>query len=286
MAINNDGSLYAVIDNTSAQVAVHAINNPGSVVVFNSLPHAATAGYGRKDLRHLCFARRGSGETLLITGTGLYDVIEISTFGVFMRGMTVTPIIGSAMGIAYTPFGNIIAVTLVHTHGAGDVVFVNYDTGNVLRSIKHSWMPGGVAFSSNGEHLFISPMSRLTPYGDSSVPVSQFTRDCVAFTYVRDHAFELGRGRLGYTSILCEDADTVVLSCKTGPRTSILLYVDVKTETIERTVAVHAGVLAMARLGNAICCRPFTGSLLVVANEWHGSLRGVWVTVCALGNGD
>ena len=266
MAINGDFTRCAVTDITANRVLTHVIDGAGSPPhVFDCRLNGAVF-----DPSYLCFAKRGSDESLLLTsGYGFAGVVEICAGGAFIRCFMVadrTPAVKYDGCVAYAPRRDVIAVAFSAADNGVDnsgIHLLSYGTGAVIRAINQVYIPSGISFSEDGAHLL------CTVYGDKYV--NKFGGDDLT---CRTRAAI--RPRVG--GVLCgRHGDFVVLTHQNT--TSTIFYVDGVGVHVRKKV-ISGDVTALAWLGDCVCYRTYEGLLRVIPKQWSTTPRGSWVAAC------
>ncbi len=291
MAINDDCTLCAVVDGGTRRVLIHAMDASGgrrTDVPTVEVRGAPTTTTTRFDPKQLCFAKRGSVETLLVTSGGnggLCGITEVSAAaGGFMRFIGLE---GASMmrGIAYTPQKDVIAVTFLATdpcqHG---VRILQYESGNVIRTIGSTWNVGSTTFSTNGVCLYVSYLFGR-PHNQvcyvQMFPTHENGSRTLSIRGTPVHGGTPDNITLPICGVmLCADDGGVIVVCKRDMHDTALVYMDASVTTVLHRVVVPGEVAALAWLGTTLCCKNYDGDMYAVIDEWSESLRAAWVTAC------
>ena len=277
MAINHDSTLCAVVDDALHCVRVHSLDASGSALSYDHIPGDDVPFFPK----HVCFAKRGLDETLLVSSINPCGVVEICTAsGVLRRVVTV-----AAEGdpsrltqaanppcVAYEPRHDVIAVTFLCGSGAVQkaAYIIQYATGATIRSIGDE-VSRSVAFSADGAHFFTvsNDCVRKLRFSDLEL-LSHETHETA-----EHHAEYM------FTGVLCsDDGGHITARVQHGRKTSILTTLEYKDAAGEtwHEVTVRGMVVALAWLHGNVCCKTYGGKMHVIRNEWLGSLRRAWIS--------
>ena len=281
MAVNADGTLCATL-NVCSQVLMYAIDKFGSKLP-DVPPVRCVAG---PNARVLFFVKRSPIETLLIGDFASDDaawITEISTSGVFIREIAVACAQGMhAYNMAYSRHAGVIAVTYINfDERLSGIYVVEYDSGNVIRTIVTPRHASAVTYSTDGNYLiFVQQEAQEPNCTIRRLPCSSDVGgDAVAFFTGPDT-----RETLCNALICDEDGGVVAGFRRVDDGETDVMYVDAVGGTV-RTVVVSGAVTALAWLGTGsdlLCCRVFDGDTsIILGDPWAKSVRCSWTSATA-----
>ncbi len=297
--MNDDATLISVVNGVDPDSSrfLHLFSIDDASCIKRNAPKAVV---NLIFMQHTCFAKRGATETVLMTHQPLH-VTETTTSGAVLRDIDVR---AAAMkyvecadglrlldtwhgtwhirGIAYTPHGDAIAVTVVNCNGPDHyIITLHYGTGDVLHAtkcvydVREGCCPLGIAFSADGAQLFVA---------DSHNPRVCAFRVMAGMMSPCPDVLCTGDGVYGALSVLCCENGGLVAACcaeRKGALETRLLYTNAEGG-LERMVALPTQEVALTWYGVDVCYRTWEGSVCIIPDKWSSSLRGAWVAACVV----
>jgi DNA-binding beta-propeller fold protein YncE len=273
IAVNDDASLIVVVDR---RVRVFSTDTD-SCINWDAPNVQIDCVEADEMMKHVCFAKRGTVETLLIAHQ--LHVTEATTSGAFLRGIdlhaaALADPCGYIIGIAYAPRSDLIAVAVIMDRIESSSIFVlSYTSGDVLCATKYlgESYPRSVAFSTDGTHLLVSDNR------GRRVSAVEVAADAMSW---RTDVSWAANDRQYTTGVLCREDGGVVVACRSWETgRANVLYVNANGE-LERVVSLSSLLVTLAWYGVDVCYRTWEGAVHVIPDEWSSSLRSAWVTAC------
>jgi DNA-binding beta-propeller fold protein YncE len=265
--VNADGTLAASVDSAGHCVYICSVTDPTArpFVVGTS----GTSGSTHLVLDNpasACFVHRDGVDTLLICDCFNDRVVEVTVRGEFMRAIAV-----SRRPYRIAERHGVIAVSLWAAH---TVVLLQYESGAVKPEMTIGSagnadgqldLPMGVAFTADGRHILVADFwnDRVSKFSAAS---GEFVAHVISngISYPRD-------------VLPCEDGSMVVAYRKgvacVGKAGAVVQNITFSSGGDPRSLSYSPSL-------NGVVVKCDDGSVFVLRDAWHHSLRCTWVQAC------
>jgi hypothetical protein len=284
IAVDSTGTLLANVETRDHCVRIYRVDAAGVCLTTAAVVVGTPGTDGNADgLLHTptfaCFVHRNGLDTLLICDRGNDRLVEVTTDGAFLRGISVQKG-GDLWGIAYCGISDVIAVSLESAHL---VLLLDYVSGvakpegtigsdTATDNNGELYSPMGVAFTADGLHLLVADCNNYR-VGKFSTATGVWIADAATLTAPRD-VLQLEDGTTlvlysgGVYSLVCVTEDGEGLSRIALP-----------------ALTGHAFpyCFACCKSTNAVFVKTFyDGKIILLRDAFKSSSRAAWLSATAM----
>ena len=292
LAINDDHSLCAVLTSAAkTNLWVNSIDGVG-----NMQPLAGNIPISFKNAESLCFARRGTRETLLVadkqfegdsTNSCHCVVVEASTAGDIIRTIATGTAIEyygvSIFGMAFSANTDMIAVTTGYGH-TSHVRLFRYGTGDFLHTVNTTeHFVKRVKFSVDGSRLFLSQVTAISEYRVNAVSSKLVQTYRLCEEHQEHHHYYHAEDFL-----VCEDGSIVVALKHAYHGPTVIMFVNAYSGAVFSSKYIpiplsrdETGTLLSLALGANVGYYN-RGVMEIISTPWSQSVMAAWITACVL----